>query len=1037
MPVDTQAVTPRAAMPLDDKRVGFALLTAAVLYFGLLAPYGLNLDDEGTILYQIYRTYLGQVLYVDFHAGYTPGLFYWNAALFWLFGVNVVVLRLGLALINGLTVYGMYWLARRLGASTLAAATAGLLYVAFIPFYDGQFGAFNIPYPTWYVSVFWLASVMCVVRWWESRRSLWWLPAGLCTGVVFAFKPNSGLLDLAGLLIALAVLERPAPDTTPGRGWLSRVLIRAEHPVGWLIPAGLTLALTWFLGRGAGWREVWLFALPLIVVVGYQLLLQASRQPARAAAPFSRWCNLLAVGSGFALVTLPWTVYFWSRLGTRPFLRAVLFLGTGFDRFYYIAYPPIGLWGLGTAGVFVVSVGIGMLLRRRLLPPAVLVAALVCGGLGATLWLWRHPPPMVEGFQASVVMRVRDVAFVVVLMTEWAAVLTYIVQSWRGRVFAVAAAPGERDSAQRLATLFVLIVCGILMHMQLYPRTDFMHLVVAIPGVLILAAWLVHLLAELWARGLTAAPAWRRLIAAAVLAPLYALVLIMIAPALGRITYLARSWWAHDPTAVVRLDSARAPLVVEPAAGRSFLALSSTARFLREHSRPDEAVFTFPALDLVCFLADRQNPTRHGYFFPRWPGHDVEAEVIDALQARPPRFIVAMHYHALFFGSAPLYYFSLRRYITSHYRLERRIGLFDVLAPVSAQTKVAALPSADGDSLADALRLWRVELQHRAGATARATDAALAALPAASAWDLANALPALAPAQQQLLAELIRTSRSAAGAAAAAMVLENYVVPGTLHDYLIRVIAEFGDDRAVVPLLGWLANAEIPDRATIAGLLFIIAQKISLEDYLYTAPNPRELADIGEVLNAQQLIIWIDNPFEFFGLRFFAIGMAAAQRDPLVIPVLARVLGDSNEPMDLRLAAARSLVKLGFGRQVLPTMINRLRDDDLFAALIVAMYDADSDDGRDPLVEAMRAADDDPRTTAFWVAAAVRDPRLREPLQLGLSDRVPQVQMAAAWGLGNLRDTESVAALERLASDGNDQVAAFARRALGRVRSEE
>ncbi len=1027
-----------ASVQTSRRRVrigGGVLLVLALAYFAALSPYGLNIDDEGTLLYQIYRTYLGQVLYIDFHGGYTPGLFYWNAALYWLFGVNVIILRLCLALINGLTVYCMYWLARRLGASSLAAATAGLLYLAFIPYYDGQFGAFNIPYPTWYVSVFWLASVMCAVRWWESRRGLWWLPAGLCAGAVFAFKPNSGLLDLAGLLIALTLLERPRPDTTPGRTWLSRAIIRTEHPLGWLIPAGLTVGLTQ-LFRGAGWREVGLFGLPLIVVVGYHLLLRPARRQAREAAPFSRWCNLLVLGSGFALVTLPWTLYFWSRLGTWPFLRAVLFLGTGFDRFYYVAYPAIGVWGIGTAGVFVVSVAIGVLLRRRVLPPGLVVAVLVIGGLAAAVWLVRHPPPMVEGFQASVVMRVRDVAFVVVLMTEWAAVLTYVVQSWRGRVFAVAVAPDDGEGSTRLGALLILIVSGVLMHMQLYPRTDFMHLVVAIPGVLILAAWLLHLLAELWARGLTASLPRRRLIAAAVTAPLYLLVLVMIVPALDRIAYLARAWWSHDETALVRLDSRRAPLVVEPAAGRAFLALSTTTRFVREHSRPDEFVFTFPALDLVCFLADRQNPTRHGYFFPRWPGHDVEAEVIDALQVRPPRFVVPMHYHALFFGSAPLYYFSLRQHIINRYRLEQRIGGFDVLTATHDPGDGAALLPADDDSLAETVQLWQRELAHRRGTPARTLAAALTALPpAATPWDLANLLAALQPPQQQLLAELIRTSRSEAGAAAIAMFLENHQVAGTFHEYLIRIMTEFGDGRAVVPLLGWLPNAETRDRAAIAGVLLIIAQKINLADYLYAQSNPRELAGITPVLNAQQLIKWIDNPFEFYGLRFFAISMAGAQRDAVVVPFLARVLGDANESAELRLAAASSLVKLGFGRQVLPAMINQLHSEDLFAALVVAAYDTDADEARGAIAEAMSEWNDAPRTTAYWVAAAVRDPQLREQLRDGLRDRVPEVQMAAVWGLANLGDAGSAGALQGLARGGNDQVAAFARRALQRIGS--
>ena len=1017
-----------------DVAVGGVLLALALAYFAALAPYGLNIDDEGTLLYQIYRTYLGQVLYVDFHAGYTPGLFYSNAALFSLFGVNIIVLRLGLALINSLTVTCMYWLARRLGASQLAAATAGLLYVALIPFYDGQFGAFNIPYPTWYVSVFWLASVMCAVRWWESGRSWWWLPAGVCAGVVFAFKPNSGLLDLAGLLIALTLLEQPGPASTPGqRNGLTRLLLFGERALGWVVPVGLTVSLTALFGRGDSWRDVGLFALPLIVIVGFHLFSHPIRRQVREAAPFSRWCNLLALGSGFALVSLPWIAYFWSHLGTRPFLRAILFVGTGFDRFYYIAYPPIGTWGLATAAVFIALVGIGVLLRRRVLRPGLVVAVFAIGGCGATVWLLRHPPPMIEGLQASVLMRVRDVGFVAVLVIEWAALLTYIIQRRRGSVFSIAMAAGERAGMERTGSLFIMIVSAVLMHMQLYPRTDFMHLVAAIPGVLIVAAWSLHLFAELWARGLTASMPGRRLLAAVAVAPAYGFVLIELTPALGRIGYLARAWWNHDETAVVRLDSRRAPLLVEPAAGRPFIALSSTTRFLRDHTRTDDFVFAFPALDLVCFLADRQNPTRHGYFFPGWPGHDVEAEVIDALQAQPPRFIVAMHYHALFFGSAPPYYFGLRQFVTSRYRLERHVGLFDILGPVQGQPESIVAPATDDDTLATTIALWQRELDHRSGTAARTVAATLTALPKATSWHLANAMAALQPPEQQLLLELIRKSQSAPGAAALAMVLEQYLVPGTLHQYFIRVLAEFGDSRAVVPLLRWLPNADAADRPAIAGILFMIAGKTNRGDYLYANSSEGVLADIGQGLNVEQLINWIDNPFEFFGLRFFAISMAGAMKDPLVVPFLTRVLTDPNEHVDLHFAAASVLIKLGYGRQTFPIIVNQLDSDPLFATLIVAAYDHDGNDGTDAVGEAMRATTDSARATAFWIAATVHDPRLRDDLYTGLSDPLADVQKAATWGLANLGDTNSIATLQQLTAGEDDQVATFARRALQRI----
>jgi HEAT repeat protein len=1017
---------------------GGLMLVLPVAYFAALAVYGLNIDDEGTLLYQIYRTYLGQLLYVDFHAGYTPGLFYWNAGLYALFGVNVVVLRLCLALINGLSVYCMYWLARRLGAGALSAATAGFLYVAFIPFFDGQFAAFNIPYPIWYVTLFWLLGVICAVRWWDEERGGWWLPAGLCAGVVFAFKPNSGLLNLAGLLIALVLLERPAGGSSEGNVLL-RFIQRRERTVRWLIPLGLTVALSVLFGRGAGRREVFLFALPLILVVGCQLLFRPARAVAREVSPFTLWRNLVLLAVGFAVVTVPWTVYFWSQLGTVPFLRAVLFIGTGFDRFYYIAYPAIGVWGVALSLGLLATLAVGLLVRRRMIAPRVTAAALAGAGVCAAFWLLRHPPPMVEGFQSSVVMRVRDVAFVVVIVVEWAALAAYLVQTWLGRTFSVAVAP-ELNGAEvarfpkASGVLVILLLSGVLMHMQLYPRTDFMHLVVAVPGVLILGAWLLDLLAQVWARGMARSPARRAVVAAMVVAPAYILATVLISPALGRIAYLARAWWAKDATATVTLDHIRAPLVLEPAAAQRLVALNSTASYLRQHSRPDDFLFTFPMLDIVCFLSDRQNPTRHGYFFPRWPGHDVEAEVVDALRQRPPRYIVTLHDHPLYFDSAPAYYFNLRRYVTANYSLERRFGSLDILRLGAARAPRAE----DEDPLAKLIELWRMELRRRGDDGARRADAALAAMPAPTVDALAWTLGDLAPGPQRVLVELIRKSRSRDGAAAMALVLENNLVLDTLHELFLRVIAECGDVRAVGPLAAWLKTASGLDRIGISGTLFWITNTMLSEDYWFGRDARGEMLSAARQLEDEDVIRWMDRaPAADIALRYFAVRIAGYRDDRTAIPFLVRILGDAEETSDLRVQAAASLVRLGFGSSVLPAIVRLVGPDTVLpAALTVAVYPERPDVGSELLGARMVAADEETRRTAFWVAAGLRDTEMTNHLLSGLADPVPDVRMAAAWGLGNLGDARNLPALERLATDSNDQVAVFARRAIERLRRE-
>jgi HEAT repeat protein len=252
-----------------------------------------------------------------------------------------------------------------------------------------------------------------------------------------------------------------------------------------------------------------------------------------------------------------------------------------------------------------------------------------------------------------------------------------------------------------------------------------------------------------------------------------------------------------------------------------------------------------------------------------------------------------------------------------------------------------------------------------------------------------------------------------------------------------------GDARAVAPLLEAMQNAAPAQQADCAGLLFTVAGKLSREQYWYAPSNYPELDGVGRAVRTDDLIRWIDDPWEAFTLRSFAIRISRYLGERSVIPFLVRVLGDPGEYTDLRVQAAGSLVQLGYGPQVLRAIIGLVpKDPTLAGALTAAVYPQNPEVGRRRLEKLMTDTDDRTRQTAFWVAAGLRDPQLTDYLQRGLGDPAPEVRMAAAWALGNLGERDSIAALRQAANHGDDQVAVFARRALqriggGTVRSEE
>jgi HEAT repeat protein len=646
----------RSAVPV------VAVLVAAAAYFLAFVPYGFYLEDEGTMLYQIARTHAGQIPYIDFHTGYTPGLFYLNAWLFDAFGVNVIALRIGLALVNAAAAALLFALTRHV-APTAWALVATLVYVAFLPFFGGEFASFNIPYPSWYVTLLWLASTLLLVRYRDTGRWPWLLLAGVAAGGCFCFKPNGGAFALAAAGLGILVLRSGESLA------VQRLAAAACAAFGLAVAALFGFSLLSF--------ETAIFTLPWLAL-GVGL---ARRPLAGDARVFARVLGELTVISvGFALPTLPWLIWLKLKMPTGEFLREVLLIGGDVQQVYAIPYPLPEWWalvlavGLVAVGVVPQALGRGLGSRRGIAWSAAIVGAVVAVAFA----LFARMP---EGLALSIIWQLENAAFYLVPLALGAAVW------WLVRV------PGAAAAAPAL-----VIVSGLAMLEQMNPRPDFMHLVMGVPAGVAVVAFV----------GARVAAAWRgvgglgRAVSVALLAVPLVVGTLRVGSNLGR------------PVGMDRVTGTVA-FGVEASVGQDLTALARVVDFVSARTQADEPVFGFPAMAAVNFLSGRPNPVRHDYFFPGRPARAEEARVVAELAAVRPAYVVTLNDRFGFFQEAPTYYFLLRDYLRRSYVLDLRAGRYDVLRRRDLAADPARAPDAAPDAVAAAAGLADLDVLARGG----------------------------------------------------------------------------------------------------------------------------------------------------------------------------------------------------------------------------------------------------------------------------------------------------------------------------------
>lgn len=983
--------------------IGGLVFALGLAYFGFFVDYGINFADEGALLSQMSRLADGEVPWVDFHIGYTPGVYYSHAFLMRLFDHSIMPGRWLLVAVISATMALLYFFTLAVSGRSWVGLLPSFIYLATIPIHAGNFASSNIPYPVWYVVLFWVAGFLCLFRFGHSQRYRWLWAGSLFAGLNFLFKPNVGLFHLAAAsFVCLAIIPLQDDGTWGWRRRLNRGLWWA-----WWLGVLLGLALV-FSGR-AGAREMELFLLP-VSVSALVVLWRSAVVPATTGHPRVLPCAAI-LGGGFLAVNVPWLAWAHHLLGTQRFLERVLFFGADFEKFYFIAHPPV-LGGLlvGLAAVVLLVAAPTRLRGSRLSPQLAMVLGFIASAAG--LYAAVRFRPMPQGFFHAVMSEFEFRVFAATQLIHWLGLWI-----WMRSIGTT------REHRGPSLNLCVLCVGALFLYLQLYPRTDFMHWVTAAPMSAALAAYLIGRLSEAWSSERSGMPRW--VIPAILVSPMLFVGSLRMHRAINARIDMVAGRLQRAPE--VRLANSRAPVSINVGRAGDYGELSALLNFLDEATVPGERIFTFPSLDIVSYLSGRNNPTRHGYFFPGWPGHEVEAEVIAALETTPPRFVVVRHWHPLFFARASLYYYALDDFIEQNYRQYARFGSYLVFAHRSTGPDGHG-PQLDRPNFRAALGP-RLDRSLGDALTSPRADVRLAALSRLESFfiqdDYPPLLDMLSDPDQQVRDGAVRAlqfTRSARGAYELFATAARGALSPRETMMALRVAGAVADSTSGPLVLG-LLDSPVPavSQAALFSLRNISGRGLNSSYWFgLRADTDRSVAPTRlEEAQKLRLLSSLSDPTALYAERLLAIVLSKKLGLKDCDERLRNIAAEAQ--LHLRVRAMLELSRQGCGSELLQASLNVVAFDEVLGPRIVRpALRRSPKEGDLILSEFIDTTVGAHRVALLWIAATVGGARSADSAAAALSSTEATERLAAAWVLGRIGVKRHEFLLERAAESDPD-----------------